>query len=293
MLVVIAIISILASMLSPSLRRALDASRVIACTNNLKQIGIMFHSYGGDFGDHIPCSTEFGIAEGWNFYESGFFGMQGMQLEHLLQGYGGGTGNAPIACASGDGVWLCPAGTVSLRRNDQNTGYGYWSARRNNWTHARSGGGMNSYQSAMFFMYGETSDATGNCPPVFSPTFASRMVLSYFDSRQPIHYCSAQGEVDDDKVNWFQQGRSNHEHAANGTEGPRPTLYVDGSVRALRYIAWLDHYESGTGGSNFLHTGPYTSWQLATGEAGAPGGLLPSDYPAGRHKPFTYKVFDP
>ncbi|MBP5234250.1 MAG: hypothetical protein J6333_12715, partial [Planctomycetes bacterium] len=182
---------------------------------------------------------------------------------------------------------------VSLRRNDQNTGYGYWSARRNNWTHARSGGGMNSYQSAMFFMYGETSDATGNCPPVFSPTFASRMVLSYFDSRQPIHYCSAQGEVDDDKVNWFQQGRSNHEHAANGTEGPRPTLYVDGSVRALRYIAWLDHYESGTGGSNFLHTGPYTSWQLATGEAGAPGGLLPSDYPAGRHKPFTYKVFDP
>lgn len=49
MLVVIAIISILAAMMSPSLMKALGAARLVACTNNLKQVGTAMSIYAGDY----------------------------------------------------------------------------------------------------------------------------------------------------------------------------------------------------------------------------------------------------
>lgn len=56
MLVVIAIISILASMLSPSLMKALESARAVACVNNLKQSGLALATYSGDFNGWIPGS---------------------------------------------------------------------------------------------------------------------------------------------------------------------------------------------------------------------------------------------
>ncbi len=57
MLVVIAIISILASMLAPSLRNALESAKSISCANNIKQIGTAMMSYCGDNNSSLPSGA--------------------------------------------------------------------------------------------------------------------------------------------------------------------------------------------------------------------------------------------
>jgi prepilin-type N-terminal cleavage/methylation domain-containing protein/prepilin-type processing-associated H-X9-DG protein len=56
MLVVISIISILASLLLPALGRAKEQGQAIYCVNNLHQIGLAMFQYGDENGDKLPTS---------------------------------------------------------------------------------------------------------------------------------------------------------------------------------------------------------------------------------------------
>lgn len=60
MLVVIAIITLLISLVLPSLQRAKELARITACGTNLNQIGIAITSYASDYNDQIPPLRQFG-----------------------------------------------------------------------------------------------------------------------------------------------------------------------------------------------------------------------------------------
>lgn len=54
LLVVIGIIAILAAMLLPGLKGARDAAKRIGCSSNMRQFGLTWAMYGGDWGDAMP-----------------------------------------------------------------------------------------------------------------------------------------------------------------------------------------------------------------------------------------------
>lgn len=58
MLVVIAIIGILAALLMPSLQNALESSRALSCTNQLRQIGTGIQTYGNEQ-NYLPNAFKF------------------------------------------------------------------------------------------------------------------------------------------------------------------------------------------------------------------------------------------
>ena len=107
LLVVAAIISILAAILMPTLEQALDASRDIACKNNMRQLGVSEGLFANDRRIYAGANTspEHYQALAWNGY-----------ADNVWPAYPSNV----ASWARPRGVWLCPSVTIgSEQTNDR------------------------------------------------------------------------------------------------------------------------------------------------------------------------------
>jgi prepilin-type N-terminal cleavage/methylation domain-containing protein/prepilin-type processing-associated H-X9-DG protein len=106
LLVVMTVISLLAGLLLPVLEESLESARAIQCVGNLRQIGLAYESYVGDYG-RIPSGTGLtrdGTAQGGSEYLGNYVFALAPYLEVNM-------GDPPDLCTPCEpGPLQCPEG---------------------------------------------------------------------------------------------------------------------------------------------------------------------------------------
>jgi prepilin-type N-terminal cleavage/methylation domain-containing protein/prepilin-type processing-associated H-X9-DG protein len=107
LLVVIGIISVLISILLPSLNKARRQAQAVQCLSNLRQIGMLMSQYAAESKGVLPCTMAFGGSTGWaaqGYAEGGY-----PIWDSLLRKLDKGLPYDKALYKQSDKVYLCPS----------------------------------------------------------------------------------------------------------------------------------------------------------------------------------------
>lgn len=224
LLVVVTIISLLFSMIMPTIRTIREAASKVDCSNNLRQIGMAQGAYCQDNRGFLPFN-----AGGWG---SGQTGQDKKQLEYMLAPYFSSRQDAGGADDWWSGIsqcktWVCRSSPI--------IGFAPWGAMgdpnpKGIQYQYRGGmvGQVNAYEGAFQYMHWYKRNASDPYPA------AAYMKLVSFAqiSAVPFHFCSNRWQASypwTDGRPWYYacQGISWH------PQGARPTVFLDGRVKVI------------------------------------------------------------
>lgn len=104
LLVVISIITILASLLLPALKNAMATSRKIACASNMRQLGLAIANYANDYAEFMPMAANDVTKITWDGVIRGYLGPE-LSLSQMM------AGQAPRYWSSNK-LFACPADKI-------------------------------------------------------------------------------------------------------------------------------------------------------------------------------------
>ena len=156
LLVVIAIIAMLAALLVPAMKNALEQGRRSVCKSNLRQLGVATHQYAGDHRDLLPLPWSVNYPYAGNVYGA-YSGTPSHEPQNVgwvaLMPYFGANKVVGVDPASEvkqeydrvgfDQVFFCPSGGYRNKKEaewglgqGQASGYAFYMNQPANWPHS-------------------------------------------------------------------------------------------------------------------------------------------------------------
>lgn len=128
MLIAVAIIAILAIMITPAISNGIASAKAAKCVNNLRQLGLMSNTYSADFDNQFPWA--WGSVSSW---------MESM-VAHVE--FGGDLAKARDAIAREKVPSRCPVRTLSNAEYDAINKKTYWYSYGINYVNLGGGGAL-------------------------------------------------------------------------------------------------------------------------------------------------------
>lgn len=135
LLVVVAIIALLISILLPSLGKARERARTVACQSNLRQFGLQFGIYANEWNGWTPQSFYQLGSDGKVSFNNPWYCLIARQMNMNLDYWGGALNSSPPGPPKSLSIWRCPNNLVQKYPNSCNGPVGeFWgSYSPNSW----------------------------------------------------------------------------------------------------------------------------------------------------------------